>query len=104
MMDKVEARLQIERIIYRYAEAIDTGDLDSLASLFERGAIRIQGQQASIIGGEAVKNLIARFTSFYDQVGDKVEWRQGGVKPFTRHITSNLYFEKLEDDEAVTQS
>lgn len=103
-MDKFESRLQIERLIYRYAEAIDQGDLALLESLFVRGSIRVEGQQHVTRGGEAVRQLIERFTAFYDAGGRAVDLSQAAGKPFTRHITSNLYFEQLDDQQAITHS
>ncbi len=99
------AREHIERLIFIYAEALDTGDLERVAGLFERGRICVAGQKAAMEGAAGVRQTLARFTRFYDETGKELVdplVRRGF--PFTRHITSNVYFQSLDAEKAVVHS
>ncbi len=99
-----QARLQIEALIFSYAEAIDNGEIDRLGVLFERGAIRVDGQQGAVEGAQAVKQMFAKFTIFYNDKLEKVDPLHEAGKPFTRHITSNLYFKTMTPEQVETAS
>lgn len=101
---ELQAREQIERLIFTYALALDAGDLQTVSALFARGRIAVDGQSEVMDGAEAVKETLARFTCFYDVSGNLVDpLEQSGV-PHTRHITSNLMFESLTADQAIVHS
>jgi hypothetical protein len=98
------SRQFIERLLFTYAEALDEGDLEGVASLFSRGSITIEGQPGKIAGTDAIRELLAAYTIFYDDGLQPVNPLEQHGKPYTRHITSNLFFEKVEQDEAITHS
>ena len=66
-VDLFNARLEIERLLCSYAEALDSGDVQRVASLFERGQIRINGMDVVNKGSQAVSDMFCRFTLFYDK-------------------------------------
>lgn len=102
--DLFDARLQIERLICAYAEALDAGDVLRVAALFGRGQIRIHGMDVIHKGSDAVRDMFVRFTLFYDkalQVADPLSVK---ARPWTKHVSSNLRFELLTPDEAVLWS
>jgi uncharacterized protein (TIGR02246 family) len=81
----------IENLIYSYAQGMDTGDLERVASLFRRGCICTpQGDRFE--GREAVLRLYRASTRLY----------QDGT-PRTRHITSNVRIE-VDGDQARADS
>ena len=87
-----QARFAIEGIIFRYAEALDGGDLEALAELFAAGAIKpAVGQPAR--GAEAVLALYAEVVKFYDADENPVPYKRRQCTPRTRHLTGNLIFE-----------
>ena len=100
----LDARRQIEKIIFTYAEALDNGELGRVAALFSRGRIRVEGQPGSVDGEAAVRQMFERYTRFYDDRGKEIDPSQQPGKPFTRHITSNLYYDQLDDGAAVVNS
>jgi hypothetical protein len=103
-VDLFNARLEIERLLCSYAEALDSGDVQRVASLFERGQIRINGMDVVNKGSQAVSDMFCRFTLFYDknlQVVDPIRTRS---KPWTKHLSSNLRFESLNATQAVLWS
>jgi hypothetical protein len=103
--DLFHTRLQIERLICAYAEALDAGDVIRVANLFSRGQIRIHGMDVVHKGSEAVRDMFVRFTLFYDKkmqpVDDPTVTRS---KPWTKHLSSNLRFESLSAASAVLWS
>lgn len=91
----VDSARAIENLLYRYAECIDTGDLDALAELFAHG--RILGQpdapaSMTFEGRDAVRALYDLSTRLYDDTGT----------PKTKHVTTNVQIDV--DDEAGTAS
>ena len=102
--DLFHARLQIERLICIYAEALDAGDITRVTNLFSRGQIRIHGMDVVHKGSDAVRDMFVRFTVFYDkhlQAADPTVTRS---KPWTKHLSSNLRFESLSVRDAVLWS
>lgn len=102
--DLFNARLNIERLICAYAEALDAGDIARVAALFERGQIRINGIDVIHKGSHAVSNMFCRFTLFYDKHFQVVDPLQVRSKPWTKHLSSNLRFELLSATQAVLWS
>lgn len=94
----------IERLIGAYAEALDAGDIMRVAALFERGQIRINGMDVVHKGSDAVREMFLRFTVFYDRSMQLANPLQTKAKPWTKHISSNLRFESLVENEAVLWS
>lgn len=95
-----QARFAIEGIVFRYAEALDGGDLEALAELFAAGAIK-PAVGEPVQGAEAVLGLYAKIVKFYDAQENPVPYQRGQCTPRTRHLTTNLIF---EFDSAVTEA
>ena len=73
----------IKNLIYRYADLIDSGDLDAVAALFAHGrvlAAGADGQDSEVVGAEAVNAMYRSFTRIYEDNGT----------PHTRHVTTNV--------------
>jgi len=87
-----QARFVIEGIIFRYAELLDAGDLEGLAALFARGAIR-PAVGEPVRGADEVLSLHTRLVKFYDDDENLVPYQRGQCTPRTRHLTTNLIFE-----------
>jgi hypothetical protein len=102
--DLFYARLQIERLICAYAEALDAGDVVRVANLFSRGQIRINGMDVVHKGSDAVRDMFVRFTLFYDKKMQSVDPTVALSKPWTKHLSSNLRFESLSAASAVLWS
>jgi 3-phenylpropionate/cinnamic acid dioxygenase small subunit len=100
----VNAREKIERLVFLYAELLDGGELDQLAALFKKGRIVVDGQPQAMEGSEQVKQTLARYTCFYDEKGKRVDRLLQPGRPFTRHITSNLFFQELHEEKALVHS
>ena len=45
----MSAETQSANLLYRYAEYIDTGDLDAAAALFQHARIRVSGTSEGIV-------------------------------------------------------
>src|SRR6478735_7250525 len=102
--DLFHARLQIERLICTYAEALDAGDVTRVAGLFARGQIRIHGMDVVHKGADTVRDMFVRFTLFYDKNLQAVDPTVVKAKPWTKHLSSNLRFESLTETDAVLWS
>lgn len=95
-----DARHQIENILFGYARAVDKGDLDTIARLFEHGQIRVEGQSDTFKGSEGVRQMFAKFTVFYNEKLEPIDPLKEQGRPFTQHNTTNLMFEYINDDSA----
>lgn len=100
----LQVRLQIERLICAYAEALDAGDVERVASLFARGQIRINGLPVIHQGAEAVKQMFLRFTLFYDKQLQAADPTRTRARPWTKHLSTNVRFETLTSDCVVLWS
>ena len=86
-----QARFAIEDIIFRYAEALDEGDLETVSQLFANGAIKpAVGEPAE--GAQEVFKLYSSIVKFYDEGEHEVPYRRRECTPRTRHVTTNLIF------------
>ena len=95
-----QARYAIEDIIFRYAEALDGGDLETVSQLFAAGAIKpAVGEPAQ--GAEGVFKLYSSVVKFYDADENEVPYKRRQCTPRTRHLTTNLIF---EFDNAVAEA
>ena len=80
---------EIENLLYTYAERIDLGDLEGVASLFAHGCIKPgpdAGPEAIVRGTDAVLKMYQEATRLYPD-----------GTPRTRHITTNAIIEVDED-------
>lgn len=99
-LNVAQARFAIEGIIFRYAEALDAGDLEAMAELFAAGLVKSAvGTPAK--GAQEVFDLYAKVVKFYDAEENPVPYQRLQCTPRTRHLTSNLLF---EFDNAVSQA
>ena len=80
------AETQITNLLYRYAECIDTGDLEGAAELFEHARIRVGGSDRDTIDAA---RLLAIWKSLIVLHGDGT--------PRTKHVTTNPIIEIDED-------
>ena len=94
MVDKAEARHEIERLIYGYAEALDDGDLARVRELFADADV--SPQPDVVLRGGAVADMFAKHTIFYDAHGPADPWAPG-TKPHTRHVVTNLVIDVADD-------
>jgi len=76
---------EITHLINRYGFAIDTGDLDGFANLFEYGEWGLEGV-ALLVGSAKLRKAISNVIIYEDGT------------PRTRHLTTNI---DLEIDEAA---
>jgi hypothetical protein len=88
--DRFNAEHEIEKIIYGYADALDTGDFDRLGEYFRRGKVRVNGVDAVYEGTDGVLDMFKSFTRFYDGI------------PSTKHVTTNLRIEFDESGESAS--
>ncbi|HEU4429603.1 MAG TPA: nuclear transport factor 2 family protein [Myxococcota bacterium] len=95
MLSKAEARHEIERLIYGYAEALDDGDLARIRELFAHAEVIPQPGWV-VRGGDAVAEMFATHTIFYDANGPADPWAPG-AKPHTRHVVTNLVIDVADD-------
>ncbi|HQQ64146.1 MAG TPA: nuclear transport factor 2 family protein [Pseudomonadales bacterium] len=102
--DLFQARLHIERLVCAYAEALDAGDVARVAALFDRGQIRINGMSVVHKGSDAVRDMFVRFTVFYDKSMQPANPLLTKARPWTKHLSTNLRFESLAENEAVLWS
>jgi 3-phenylpropionate/cinnamic acid dioxygenase small subunit len=100
MVDKAEARHEIEKLIYGYAEALDDGDLAGVRDLFAHADV--SPQPGTVLqGGDAIADMFARHTIFYDAKGPADPWAPG-TKPHTRHVVTNVVIEVADDGASAT--
>jgi hypothetical protein len=78
---RYEAEHEIKRIIFGYADALDTGDFERLGRYFSRGRVRVNGSDSVYTGTDGVLDMFHTYTRFYDGI------------PSTKHVTTNLLIE-----------
>lgn len=79
----------IKALIYRYAQHIDNGDLESAAALFANGKLVVadaEGGAVEIVGAAAVRALYQSYTRLYEDDGT----------PHTLHMTTNVLVNMTE--------
>lgn len=94
------ARFAIEDIMLRYAEGIDTGDIETVGAVFAKGAL-VMPDGSSLAGADAVFEHFSNLIIFYDSEGNVVPYEHGQCTPRTRHVTSNIIY---EFNDAVNQA
>lgn len=87
MADDVQS---IKNLIYSYAELLDTGDIERLARLFDRGTVRTHGSAQELQGVEALQGLLVRAVHIYEGV------------PSTKHLITNVAVEVDDDRRSAT--
>jgi 3-phenylpropionate/cinnamic acid dioxygenase small subunit len=86
-----ESQLEIEKLLYLYAERIDLGDFEGLADLFEHAVITTPGADRGPGGRQAALDIYKRSTRLYDD-----------GTPRTKHVTTNAIIEVDEAADTAT--
>ena len=73
-----DAAIQIQNLVYRYAELIDLGDFDGLGHLLDKADVGSADSPGSLSGHDAV---VAMFTTTTRRYPDGI--------PHTKHVTTN---------------
>ena len=81
MFASYETHREIERVLHRYCMAVDTGDLDTFAGLFEHG----QWAFVSEPGSQPILDWLSEHIHFYDG------------QTHTKHQITNLVIDADED-------
>jgi hypothetical protein len=84
------AEHEIAKIIYGYADALDTGDFERLGGYFRKGRVRVDGQDGSYEGTDGVLEMFRQYTRFYDGI------------PSTKHVTTNLMIDVDDSGRSAT--
>jgi ketosteroid isomerase-like protein len=79
----------IRRLIYRYPELVDAGDIAAVAKLFSRAVIK------SNVGSFQGEGLLRETWDYWLR-------RYEGGRPFTQHVISNVSIEIAETRDAAT--
>lgn len=88
----MEDSRQIENLIYRYAELIDNGDLDGVASLFRHAEIYSPAHDVTRSGYEQVLQMYQLSCRIHETTGT----------PLTKHLTTNVIVEVADDTGSAT--
>ncbi len=86
------ARQVLEETMYRYCEAIDLADIETVGNIFAAGAL-INQDGSETRGPAAVTKLFSEMIIFYDNDGNEVPYANKACSPRTRHVTSNIIME-----------
>jgi 3-phenylpropionate/cinnamic acid dioxygenase small subunit len=78
----VDSRSEIEKLLYLYAERIDTGDFEGLADLFSHAVISYSSIDETQSGREEVLAQYRKTVHIYPD-----------GTPRTRHVTTNVIFD-----------
>lgn len=93
MWSQVDSARQIENLIYTYAERMDAGDLDGVASLFANGRVYgvENGPPETVFEGAAgVRRMFQMVVQIYDD-----------GTPKTKHLTTNVRIDVDASDQAA---
>jgi uncharacterized protein (TIGR02246 family) len=92
---EVHDRAQIEKLMWQYVRALDTGNADAYAAAFTPDGQFGSGAQA-VKGREALKKMISDFR----QRTAENESKSGEKRPAMYHVIANSYLEFLDKDHA----
>lgn len=95
------ARFAVEDLLYRYAEAIDTGDLEQLEPLLHACRL-LMPNGGALEGGAAIAAHYRGLIRFYDAEERPVDYVRLACTPRTRHVMTNSIFEFTPDVSAGT--
>jgi hypothetical protein len=87
MTDDVQS---IKNVVYLYAELLDLGDIDGLATLFTKATVRTHGSEQELRGADAVKQLIQGSVHLYEGI------------PSTKHVVTNIIVEIADARRSAT--
>ena len=89
-MQEIKARLEIESIMFHYTSSIDSGDLESTAKIFTKGAIHSSGN--ILQGYSEVFDTYESAIIFYDDEDNEVEYNRLKCSPKTKHLNTNIQY------------
>ena len=89
-MQEIKARLEIESILFHYTSSIDSGDLESTAKIFTKGAIHSSGN--ILQGYSEVFDTYESAIIFYDDEDNEVEYNRLKCSPKTKHLNTNIQY------------
>ena len=89
-MQEIKARLEIESIMFHYTSSIDSGDLESTAKIFTKGAIHSPGN--ILQGYSEVFDTYESAIIFYDDEDNEVEYNRLKCSPKTKHLNTNIRY------------
>jgi uncharacterized protein (TIGR02246 family) len=92
---EVHDRAQIEKLMWQYVRALDTGNADAYAAAFTPDGQFGSGAQA-VKGREALKKMISDFR----QRTAENESKSGEKRPAMYHVIANSHLEFLDKDHA----
>ena len=87
-----QGRYAVEYIMLRYAESIDTGDIESVGRVFAKGEM-VMPDGSRLVGEQAVFEHFSQLIIFYDTEGNVVPYVCRKCTPRTLHVTSNIIYE-----------
>ncbi|NUU25663.1 MAG: nuclear transport factor 2 family protein [Streptomycetaceae bacterium] len=76
----LSGHVAVPRLVYRYAELIDSGDFAGVGELFAYAVIQVQETGAEYVGRDQVQAMYQDWVRIYPDNGT----------PHTRHVTTNL--------------
>jgi 3-phenylpropionate/cinnamic acid dioxygenase small subunit len=84
-------RIEIEQLLYSYAERIDLGNFEAVADLFEHAVITTPGTPPGRGGRNAALEMYTKSTRLYED-----------GTPRTKHVTTNIIVEVDESSDTAT--
>ena len=90
-----EIRHHVCNLLYRYAEAVDSGNMDTLKALFKHAKLHAGSQ--TFEGEDGVVKMFEDVIIFYDDRENKISHKQGGI-PRTAHIVTNPIIESMDSE------
>lgn len=96
MTDLAEARHHICNLLYRYAEALDAGDLETLKAMFRHAKLYAGSRDRCFEGEEGVAQMFEDIVIYYDDEENIVPYGQG--TPRTHHVITNPIIEAVADN------
>ncbi len=82
-------RFSIEGILFGYAEAIDTGDIEAASDLFAKGRV-VMPDGATLEGSQEVFDQYVGIIRFFDGDENEVDYVRGETTPRTKHVITNV--------------
>lgn len=100
MTNHSDARNEIRGLMFAYTDALDRGDLDAVAALFEHCTVSVDGLTNTAYGAKQVREFFSAVIFYKD--GKPADQDDPQSTPATQHLTSNVYIEIGDDGLAAT--